>query len=129
MREYSATTGRLMGAISQERSFSVQKLSESHASSECGLGYRCVESVEKHEPGQCPRNGANKNTTKASCINCHEASIVSDHHSVNTSIIISITDGAPTSASHRRSKMNGALKKGCQNPTIILSVLRAIHLL
>lgn len=50
-----------------------------HASSECGLGYRCVKCVEKHEPGQCPRNGADKNTTKAACINCHEAGIESDH--------------------------------------------------
>lgn len=43
-----------------------------HSSAGCGLGYRCVKCLDEHEPGKCPRNGADKKTTKPSCVNCNK---------------------------------------------------------
>lgn len=53
----------------------------SHVASSCSFKYRCVQCVNTHGPGQCPRL-TNKNLPFG-CMNCHAAKLKYNDHTAN----------------------------------------------
>lgn len=53
----------------------------SHTAGQCAFKYRCVQCIDSHAPGSCPRKNNNKIPVR--CINCHTAGIKNDNHSAN----------------------------------------------
>lgn len=52
-----------------------------HSANQCKFKYRCVQCVQDHVPGQCPR-ASNKNLPLG-CVNCHENQLNYTGHTAN----------------------------------------------
>lgn len=53
----------------------------SHTSHQCFFDYRCVQCINKHKPGECPR--IKNKSLPIGCINCAEAKLKHNGHTAN----------------------------------------------
>lgn len=52
-----------------------------HTTGQCNFNYRCVQCVNMHRPGECPRR-TNKNLPLG-CVNCNEEKLTNSEHTAN----------------------------------------------
>lgn len=52
-----------------------------HVASSCHFKYRCVQCIQTHGPGNCPR--ANNKKLPIGCVNCAEAGLAHNNHTAN----------------------------------------------
>lgn len=52
-----------------------------HTTTGCGFAYRCVQCINSHEPGLCPR--ASNSNLPLGCVNCHAAGLNHVGHTAN----------------------------------------------